>query len=161
MIKITYNQISDFALVSAMQKISNTSLPAKVAYDIKKLIDKLTQARKHIGESYQADVLSKFTVKEEGKPDFVPDEKKAEFEKEQEEFGKRVVEIDRPRIFLDQIQNVQLTVREISAISSLIHGEEPVVESAPAPVIPITEAKAEVPAQVTEITPTDPSPGAA
>jgi hypothetical protein len=123
MIKITYNQISNYDLVSAIQKIANTQLPIKVAYNVKKLVDQMTIARKKIGEEYQKEVVDLFAVKEEGKPDSIPDDKKEEMEKAQAAFGEKIVEIDRPKIHVHEIQNVQLTVRELSAIDALIADE--------------------------------------
>jgi hypothetical protein len=103
------------------------------AYKVKKIYSAVKKAREDIAEKYKAEIMPKYAKLDE-KGEFKIEEfecdpaKEAEFTKAQDEFGLLVVEIDRPKLTLSDIRNVQLSPIEQLALECVLddsQGEQP------------------------------------
>lgn len=141
---MTYAQISHSDFSRAMQKLTQANLPVKSAYEIKKLADKIMDARRRIGTEYE-DVITPWTKKNEDgsvfRPEGAPggwdilDEHIESFKAFSEKFGANEIVIERQRISLGVLGNVQLSASDLAAIEQVVDfGDE---ERAPAAVIPL------------------------
>lgn len=117
MIKMTYQEVTNMQFLGAVQYLANQALPIKTAYAVKKIADELTRAKKRIAEEYQKDIIEKFSKKnpdgsiahpigEDGKPvtdQFDPIDDKEGLLKAQNDFGAKTLEINRPKLVVDQL----------------------------------------------------------
>lgn len=135
MIKMTYQQVSGFEFTRAMQKLAQTPMSTKVAYNIKKLADAMNKQREVISQEYQRDIVDKYAKKDEKgelvRPEGQPQgfdidaEKVEEFQKVQEDFGKREFTIERFKLTLADLEQVKLSASELTALEP-IYQEHPV-----------------------------------
>lgn len=124
MIKISYEKVVSGEFTMAMQKLTSTPLETKTAYAIKKLADGLQSARNKIQNEFEKQILSKYAKKDEAgkmiQPVEIVETMKADYEKDQTEFGKNVATIDRPKLSFAQLEGLKLSARDLSAIDELV-----------------------------------------
>lgn len=132
MIKMTYDQVSTENFVQAMQKLTRMNLPVKLAYHIKKITDDLNKVKSNISTEFKAEIVDKFMIPapvKEGSPEGTKPElmldpaKLEEFEKAKEEFGKREFEVNRHPIHISNLDRVEISARDLSALDPLLTEE--------------------------------------
>lgn len=125
MIKIPYKDVSDFNFQTALQKLAGATTDGHSAYKIKKVWVGVKKAREAIAEEYKKDIMPKY-VKLDEKGEWTPETfqvdpaKEAEFIKAQDEFGAKVIEIDRPQLTMSDIRSVQLSALEQLALEPVL-----------------------------------------
>ena len=119
MIKLKNKDISSNEFVLACQKMSAAPLPIKAAYNVKKMLDALQIAKKKIGKEYEETIYAKYVIKEEGKPDSMPEDNE-DFQKENTVFGDNEVVIDRDLLDIESMGDIKLTARDLSALEPIL-----------------------------------------
>jgi hypothetical protein len=147
MFTVKYKEITSPHFNVAFQNLSVQALPVKVAYNIKKMADKLHEVRKQIALDYQKEIVEIFAKKNpdgtlahpkdkdgnELKDQFEPDETQKEaMAKAVDNFGEKTVSIDRQKLILEDLGAVQLSAAELSAVEPLFTTREEMLESATA-----------------------------
>lgn len=125
MILIPYKDVSAFNFQTALQKLAGTSMDGHSAYKVKKIFAGVKKGQELVSEKYKAEIMPKFAkLDAEGKFDIekfeVDPAKEAEFVKAQDEFGLQNIEIDRPKLTLQDIRNVQLSPIEQLALEPVL-----------------------------------------
>lgn len=128
MITISYQQLMNQGFMMAMQKITNTPLPTKVAYQLKKITDDLQKHRIRVGDEYTAEILKKFAkLNDKGEIEGmgeIPEERQEAFSKAQDEFGKKTVSVDRFKIALQDLEGAKLTANDLTNLDAIISDPE-------------------------------------
>lgn len=133
MIKLTYKHFMSFGFRQATQKLESQNFPAQTAYELKKMIEKFKKWRKQIHEEYLT-LVDTFARKDEkgeiirpeGDPTAfdVPDDQQDAYKKAAEEFEAREITVDRRKLTLDRLGNVQFTPAELTVLDPLFEDEE-------------------------------------
>jgi DNA-binding protein H-NS len=129
MIQLTYKQAMEFEFVRTMRKLATTPMQTHTAYSIKKITDALMSARKKVASEWETDILAIYAKKDEkgevirSKEDperfEILEDKLSEFKAKQEEFGNRVITIERAKLTLSDLASVQLSAAELTALEPL------------------------------------------
>jgi rubrerythrin len=127
MIKLSYEQLHNFEFIRAIQKLSQTPMNVKVAYNIKKLTDRLQSALNQAKKEYkdmlethaQKDEKGEFLRPENDPTGFVPILPE-EFAKAQREFSAKEAVIDRPKLMVHDLVDVKLSASELSTLDPLL-----------------------------------------
>lgn len=142
---VKYKQITSPHFNVAFQTLSVQTLPVKVAYNIKKMADRLHQVRKQIGADYQKFIVEKFAKKNEDGSlahpkdkdgnemldQFEPDEtKKEDMQREIESFGETEITIEREKLILEDLGTAELSAAELSALEPVFTTREEMVQDA-------------------------------
>jgi hypothetical protein len=122
---ITYEQCTNYELQVAMEKLTNMPTDGKTAYRIKTINAELKKARVKISDEYEKEICEKYAERDaEGKYDrqtFKPKKEMiADFKKDQDEFGKRTVEIERPKLTMADIKDTKLTANDLEALEPIL-----------------------------------------
>lgn len=140
MIEMTYGQLSSMGFKQTMQKLVNTPMPIKVAYQVKKLADAMNACASKIHEEYNKDILSQVAQKDakgeiqvDKQGPVVKDEDREQLEKLEAEFSKRVVKIDRAKLSLSDL-TLQLSAGELTSLEPILQDPE---LGQPAQVLPL------------------------
>jgi hypothetical protein len=135
MITMTYSQINNQQFLSAVSHLCNAKLPTKVAYQVKKIADEVMRARKTIANEYMETIVKpyseknpdgsiKFETDSNGVPDpsmiMISDDKKKDFEIRVDGFGEKELKIDRDKIFLESLSNIDVSATMLSALEPII-----------------------------------------
>ena len=113
----------------ALQKLLNTPMRSQVAYQLKKIADELQKARTTIGQEYEKEIVNVYAVRGE-KGDIVRPEddpmgfdvdpsKRDEFKRVQDDFGKRIIRLERHKITLHDLDGVALSAAELSLLEPI------------------------------------------
>lgn len=108
MITATYEKIGSQNFEAAIQRIARLPLPVKAAYNVKRMIDAATSARRVIREEYQA-ILAKYPAEGEIR---TPEQETA-LTKETEEFGKREIVIQRDKLNWELLGDSRISAQEM------------------------------------------------
>lgn len=123
--KITYNQASNPNFQMALGKLSQTPADPKTSYILSKITREFKKLRETISDAYKKELMEPFAERND-KGEFdpenwvVPEDKREEFEKKQEEFGKRDATILRPLLTLGDIKNAKLSPLEMEALEPIL-----------------------------------------
>lgn len=139
---VKYKQITSPYFIDAMHFLTTQTFPVKVAYNIKKVADKLEAVKKKIALEYQNEIVEKFAKKNadgslahpkdaDGKEiteQFDLDETQKDAMKAAvEAFGDKTVDIDRYKITIEELGNVELTASHLSALDPILTSMEDAV----------------------------------
>jgi hypothetical protein len=133
MFKITHSSLANPRFVAAIQKLAQTPFPIKLTYDIKRLVDKITIARREVATEYEKEVLPKFSTEkdEHGQPK-IEEAKQDDFMKAQDEFGLKEKTIDRNKLAVSILVNAgySLSASDLTALDGIL--EYDIADEAPA-----------------------------
>ncbi len=129
MLKITYAQASGFLFQQAIQKMGAAPTNGQAAYRINKILAPIKAARERIAVEYKKDIVAEYAKKDaDGKFDeanFQPDESKLEeFQKAQDAFGLREIDVPRPKLSLSDVKDVKLSADELAALEPILDDAE-------------------------------------
>lgn len=153
MIKTTYSKVTSPRLTTAVQKLVGLSLPTKLAYSVKKMVDAIQTARKTISSEFEK-IVQEYAQKDDKgalvrpKDDptgfEIPDDKMEAFTKAQKDFGDREIVIPRHKFSLEAFMHVNVSAADLSALDAFFDDpEEPGVvlaDTQNGTVVPITGA---------------------
>ncbi len=127
--KMTYGQISHFDFSKAMNKLTQAGLPIKASYEVKKLADKIMEARREIAKEYEAVIEGWVKKNEDGtvaRPEGQPngwdvlDEHKEKFLAFNQSFGEKEVIIPREKIAMSVLGNMTITASELAVLEPVL-----------------------------------------
>lgn len=117
MIKLKAQQLD--VIAAPLVKLSREQLPVKTSYQLLKIIQKLEQEAKILGQAKDT-IMSQFCTLEGEK--WVPkEETKQELVLKLQEFDQTEIVIDRNKISVDEIMNAKLSAFELQAIEPFLH----------------------------------------
>lgn len=133
MIKLKYNQFMGFPFSQSMQKLTSSAFPVKIAYSIKKIADGLQKQREKISAEFLV-MVAPFTVKNPDGTTFRPkaedsngfeiaEDQKEAFKQAEKAFGETEFTLDRPRLCLSELGEIQFSAAELAQLDALIAGE--------------------------------------
>lgn len=132
MVRLKYSELSSFQFAQAVQKISQTPTHGQKASQIHKVTRALGVAREKVSKEYASKLIDVFAKKDEtgkiirpeGEPQgfTVPDEKQAEFDVAQNEFGTSWVELDCQPFTLELISDMKVSAQDLEALRGLWAG---------------------------------------
>ena len=134
MIQIRYADVSNFQFVQAVQKLGNTATDGHTAYKIRKIMKALQDGREKIAKEYTKEVIDVFAkrnesgaiIRPEGDPNgfSVEDAKQDEFQKVQDAFGERTVDIEREPLSLSDLKDFRFTAMEQESLKGILDDSE-------------------------------------
>ena len=121
--KLTNGKI--YSAAGVLQKLSTTKLPIKVAYTLKRNIDRLNKPFKLINEQ-RVELVKKYGEPMKDKPEefIVSPEKREEFFKEFNELMDFEEEVDIRKLTIDELGDVEITPEELSIIEFMLDVED-------------------------------------
>ncbi len=135
MIKITFGEMRHiFNSKFLMGKLVNTPLNPQISYKIKKILDRMENIQKGAVNELQA-ILQDL-------PPEAPQEDKDKLQAARDAYDAKVIEIDRAKLSLSDLQKLELSVGEISMLGSVIQDPEEAPASEPAQVIQMNKSPA-------------------
>jgi hypothetical protein len=131
MVQFKYSDLNSMQFINAISRLSGRPLPVKTAYNVKKWADAIMAARKKISEEFQAEVLTEFAEKgEDGairlkdKHDLssytIPEDAQAAYNEAMEKFGERLYKLDRRKIVLEELGNIEISASELTALEPVL-----------------------------------------
>jgi hypothetical protein len=136
MISVTYKQLRHINTnATLVQKLIHTPMPTKLAYNMQKLLDKLSEAGQLVAKEYTSfyneckqtfaavDADGKPVSTEDGQAFKVAPEHEEAYKKAGEEFEARVIKIDRYPLAIHQLveaETLQLSVSELTILEPLV-----------------------------------------
>lgn len=148
MIKLKYSQFMGFPFSQSVQKLNSQNFPAKVAYQMKCLGEKMQAWREKISKEYMA-IVDKYATKDadgkvihpnpEDKNGFdIKPELMDAYKKDEAAFGETEFTINVSQIQLEDLAKLEFTPAEMAQLSPLIATPLGLVEAA-APVASVTQ----------------------
>lgn len=135
MIKMTYNKFMGQSFTMSIQKVTSIPLPTKAAYSVKKLADKMNEARTRIQAEYQEMVKPFAKLTDDGQIQRPKDNPMAfeiiegqedAYKAAEKAFGEQEVSIDRPKLFVGEFGDHKFSAAELSVLEPIIDfGDEP------------------------------------
>lgn len=138
MIKLKYSQFMAFSFTQSFQKLSSQNFPARIAYQVKLMGDKMQKKRADISAEYLKMVDQYATKDADGKilhpnpedqngidikPELMPEYKKAEAS-----FGETEFTINVSKLMLEDLSKLEFTPAEMSQLDALIEAPLELVE---------------------------------
>lgn len=149
MIKLKYSQFMGFPFSQSIQKLTSQNFPAKTAYQIKVLADKMQKWREQISKEY-LQIVDKFAMKDaegkivhpnpEDKNGFdVAPELMAAYKKAETAFGETEFTINVSQLALADLAKLEFTPAEMGQLDPLIAPPAGLVDNADAPIASVTK----------------------
>lgn len=131
MVQMKYNELNNMQFITALQRLAQRPLPVKAAYNVKKWADVIQRARATISAEYSKEVLGTFaeknedgTVKLKNPSDAssytVPEDQMEGFTKVHDEFGERTFNLERRKILLEDLGNIDISAAEIAGLEPIL-----------------------------------------
>lgn len=137
MIKVSYEQITSHDFNTALNSLVNMPLPMRSAYNVKKICDKIGQARKKVSAEWEAfkgkDYAQNMCLKDDkGKPILdemggmtFSDEAKIQLDQALKDFlEEKVIEIDREKLAPLDFKSVQISAWSLNILDCLFEDIE-------------------------------------
>lgn len=139
MFTLTYKQLASRNLTDAMRKITQADLPAKKAYELAKLTQKLESAIKQVMKEFQTEVLP--LSPKEG-------ESSEAYDKALEAFEAKTYTIERNKLPFSFVMSIRLSAADFTGLEPLIDDSDTeTTESVMAKVMNLNGTPAELPQQ--------------
>jgi hypothetical protein len=130
-VQMKYSDLNLNQFINALARLAGRPLPVKSAYNVKKWADLVMSARKKISEEYQNEILGQYAEKDEkgaiklkepGNPGSytIPSAELDAFNKATEEFGARTFKLERRKIILEELGNIEISASELTALEPIV-----------------------------------------
>lgn len=142
MIQMKYSHLVRNDFTMALQKLARLPLPVRTAYQVKKILEEVQNARKKVASEFTETILKKYAKKDE-KGEFVrpegdpngfmpPEQVSPEMTADEKAFGENVFKSDRFQIHYTSLGNAQISAQEIEVLEPLLefNGADDVLQAA-------------------------------